>query len=192
MKKAPSWVDHARCSEMSAGSKRLRDRRQPLEMRLVQRPRRADRQADAVQRQRVTLADGVEAAMRRAARAHVVFRVDLEKSKLRARFHDRLEMLGLESDADARRAGRPRISTIGVGHARLQGLVARRDGVCVFAGAPRRVTSGGPRHSRFESKYFPRPVTADQTKRRPYESLIQRGSSGRSMVSEHEGRDRGR
>ena len=79
----------------------LRDRRQPLEMRLVQRPRRADRQADAVQRQRVTLADGVEAAMRRAARAHVVFRVDLEKPKLRARFHDRLEVLGLESDADA-------------------------------------------------------------------------------------------
>ena len=83
-----------------------RDRREPLQMRLVERSGRADRQADAVQRQRVKLADGVEAAMRRAARAHVVFRVDLEKPKLRPGFDDRLEMLGLESDADARRGER--------------------------------------------------------------------------------------
>ncbi len=70
----------------------------------VERPGRADRQADAVQRQRIKLADRVEAAMRRAARAHIVFRVDFEKPKLWTRLDDRLEMLGLEPDADARRA----------------------------------------------------------------------------------------
>ena len=44
--------------------------------------------------------------MRRAAAAHVVFRVDFEKPKLWPRVDNRLEMLGLESDADAR-ARRP-------------------------------------------------------------------------------------
>ena len=45
--------------------------------------------------------------MRRAAGAHVVFRVDFEKPKLGTRVDDRLEMLGLESDADAWRAESP-------------------------------------------------------------------------------------
>src|SRR5271154_7101400 len=88
-----------------------------------------------MQRQRVTLADGVEAAMRRAARAHVVFRVDLEEPKLRPGFENGLEMLRLESDADARRPeavhkgpgkkprrgpGKgPATTAIGDGHARL-------------------------------------------------------------------------
>ena len=83
------------------GLKALGDRREPLKMRAIERSRRADRQADAVQRKRVALADRVEPAMRRAARAHVVFRVDFEKPKLRTRFDDRVEMLRLETHADA-------------------------------------------------------------------------------------------
>ncbi len=77
------------------------DRREPLKMGAVEGTGRADRQANPVQRQRVKLADRVEAAMRRAAGAHVVFRVDFEKPKLGPRVDDRLEMLGFESDADA-------------------------------------------------------------------------------------------
>ena len=88
--------------------KALGDRREPLKMGAVERPGRADRQANPVQRQRIALADRVEAAMRRAAGAHVVLRVDFEKPKLGTRVDDRLEMLGLEPDADARRAKRPR------------------------------------------------------------------------------------
>ena len=86
------------------GLKALGDRREPLKMRAIERSRRADRQADAVQRKRVALADRVEPPMRRAARPHVVFRVHLEKSKLRTRFDDRVEMLRLETHADAARA----------------------------------------------------------------------------------------
>ena len=39
--------------------------------------------------------------MRRAAAAHIVFRVDFEKPKLGPGLDNRLEMLGLEPDADA-------------------------------------------------------------------------------------------
>jgi hypothetical protein len=60
-----------------------------------------------VERQRVALANGVDAAMRRAAGAHVILRVDFEKPKLRTGVDNRLEMLGLEPDAHARRAKRP-------------------------------------------------------------------------------------
>jgi hypothetical protein len=45
--------------------------------------------------------------MRRAAGAHVILRVDFEKPKLRTGVDNRLEMLGLEPDAHARRAKRP-------------------------------------------------------------------------------------
>src|SRR5215475_13069771 len=96
--------------------KPLGDRRQPFEMRLIERAGRADRQADAVQREGIALADGVEPAMRRAARAHVVFRVDFEKPKLWRRVDDRLEMLRLETDAHIRRGEAPLETTIRVGH----------------------------------------------------------------------------
>ena len=55
--------------------------------------------------------------MRRAAGAHVVFRVDFEKPELGPGVDNSLEMLGLESDADIRRA-QSCPSGI-VGHARL-------------------------------------------------------------------------
>src|SRR5580698_7486371 len=57
--------------------------------------------------------------MRRAARAHVVLGVDFEKPKLWARFDDRLEMLGLETNADARQVGDPRIAKVGDRHPQL-------------------------------------------------------------------------
>ncbi len=60
-----------------------------------------------MKRQRVKLPERVEAAMRRPAGAHVVFRVDFKKPKAGPRGDDRLEMLRLESDADAWRAKRP-------------------------------------------------------------------------------------
>ncbi len=101
-----------------------------LQMGAVERPGRADRQADAVQGQGVALPDRVEAAVRRAAGAHVVFRVDFEKPKLWPRFDDRLEMLGLEPDADGSSAKPPCKpawrTRVRDGHGFLQGLV--RDG----------------------------------------------------------------
>ena len=103
--------------------KALGDRGEPLKMSAVERPGRADREADAVQRQRIELADRIEAAMRRAARAHIVLRVDLEKPKLRTRVEDRLEMLGLEADADAGGGQAPRRTTIRDGHGRSPVLV---------------------------------------------------------------------
>src|ERR1700723_1140255 len=72
-----------------------------------------------MQRQRIKRADRVETAMRRAAPAHIVFRVDFEKPEARTRVEDRLEMLGLEPDADARRGQDPRSMTIGDGHGRF-------------------------------------------------------------------------
>jgi hypothetical protein len=99
-----------RPGEMLGNQNRLKalgDRREPLQMRPVERSGRADRQANPVERQRVALANGVDAAMRRAAGAHVILRVDFEKPKLRTGVDNRLEMLGLEPDAHARRAKRP-------------------------------------------------------------------------------------
>ena len=61
--------------------------------------------------------------MRRAAGAHVVFRVDFEKPKPWTRVDDRLEMLGLESDADGSSAKRPWRTMVRDGHGFLQGLV---------------------------------------------------------------------
>ena len=105
-----------------------------------------------MQRQRIAAPDGVEAAMRRAARAHVVFRVNFEKSKPRTRVNDRLEMLGLEPDAEAGRAKRPRRTMIRDGHGFLQGLVSQWNGIGDFAHALGHVTSASIRAS---SKIFP-------------------------------------
>ncbi len=93
-----------RPGEMLGEDRRLIPRghaREPREMGGVQRSRRADRQADAVQRQRVDRADRLEPAVRRPARAHVVLCMDLEKTELRAHPHDGVEVLGLEADAGA-------------------------------------------------------------------------------------------
>jgi hypothetical protein len=72
------------------------------------------------------------------------------------------------------------------------GPVRRFERYCDFAGAAGRVTSGPRRHLRLEPKYFSGSVTADETKRTPYESPIRPGSAGRSLVSNDEGLDRGR
>jgi hypothetical protein len=79
---------------------------EPLQMRFVERPRRADREADAVQRQRIARADRLEPAVRRAAVAHVIFRMNLEKSEVGSLREDRVDMLGLEADARAGGQGR--------------------------------------------------------------------------------------
>ena len=73
-----------------------------LEVVPVEGPGGADRQADPVQRQRIALADGAEIAMRRTAGAHVVLGMDLEPADIGLARQDRLVVLGLEADADAR------------------------------------------------------------------------------------------
>src|SRR4051794_16946197 len=67
------------------------------QVRLVERLRSADRHADAVQRQRMIAADRFQRAVRRSARAHVVFGMDLEEAGLRTAGEDRVEMFVLEA-----------------------------------------------------------------------------------------------
>src|SRR5713226_3599333 len=76
---------------------------QSLQMVSVEWPVRSDRQPDAVQRQRIALADFREVAVRRAASAHVVFGVDFEEANIRGGLHDRPIVLGLEANAGTRR-----------------------------------------------------------------------------------------
>src|SRR5271166_2463615 len=66
-------------------------------MRLVQGLRGADRHAHAMQRKGMVAADGFERAMRRAAAAHVVLGVNLEKAARLPPRDDRLQVLGLEA-----------------------------------------------------------------------------------------------
>src|SRR5438876_10479534 len=78
----------------------------------IERPVGADRQSDAMERQGTIFADRRQIAMRRPARAHIVFGVDLEEADVGQRLHDRAIVLGLEADAGARRnaalrGGRP-------------------------------------------------------------------------------------
>jgi hypothetical protein len=96
-------VDQARCSENSPGLVALVERLQPAEMGLVERPSGADRQADAVQRQRIGLADHGQATVRRPTGAHVVLRVDFEEADLGQRVHDFAVVLMLEPNSGARR-----------------------------------------------------------------------------------------
>jgi hypothetical protein len=51
----------------------------------------------------MAFADRLEIAMRRRARAHVLFAVDLEEADVGQRFNNRAIVLGLEADAGARR-----------------------------------------------------------------------------------------
>src|SRR5258708_5335682 len=76
-----------------------------LKMVLIERPIGTDRQPDAVQRQRVLLANGRQITVRRAARAHVIFRMNLEEADVRPGLDDRAIVLGLKADAPTRRNG---------------------------------------------------------------------------------------
>src|SRR6516225_9565598 len=114
---------------------------QPLEMREVERSWRADRQAHAMQRQGIKLADRLQAPMRRSARAHIVLGVNFKKSELRLRFDDRVEMLGLETDAHGAGAVPPIVDSHALLLRRL--LEARR--WRFFAAGTGRVTRGRPR-----------------------------------------------
>ncbi len=93
-----------------AGLVALVERLQALEMIRVERPRGADREADAMQRQRIALANGGKVAMRRTAGAHVVLGVDLEEADIGRAIEDRGVVLGLEADAGPWRH-RPRLPT---------------------------------------------------------------------------------
>lgn len=75
---------------------------QPLQVIPIERPIGADRQADAVQRERITVTDLREIAVRRAARSHVVLGVNLEKADGGLRVDDRAIVPGLEPYASAR------------------------------------------------------------------------------------------
>ena len=70
---------------------------------LVERSIGADRQADAVERQRISFADRRQIAVRRASRAHVVFGMHLEETDVGQGFDNRAIMLGLETDTTTRR-----------------------------------------------------------------------------------------
>ena len=78
--------------------------------------------------------------MRRAAPAHIVFRMDFEKPKLGTRVEDRLEMLGLEPDADTRCGKTLGRMMIGDGHG-SPSLASRLEGIGVFARGLGHVTS---------------------------------------------------
>ena len=75
----------------------IHERLETSEMILVQRLRPADRHAYAVQGDRIVAADAGERVVRRAARAHIVFGMNLEKTLLLPLGQDRLHMLMLEA-----------------------------------------------------------------------------------------------
>jgi hypothetical protein len=69
----------------------------------VERPHRANRKPNSVERQSVEFAQGAELRVRGPACAHIIFGVDLEKAHgLRAR-NDVGKMLRLEADTAAQR-----------------------------------------------------------------------------------------
>src|SRR5216684_1533618 len=69
----------------------------------IERAIGADRQSDAVERQRIAFPDGRQIAVRRASRAHVIFRMNLEEADIGPGLDDRAVVLGLEADASAGR-----------------------------------------------------------------------------------------
>jgi hypothetical protein len=81
---------------------------EPLEMRFIERLRTADRHANAVERNRVVLADLIKRSMGRAAAAHVVFGVDFKEAISLPVGQDRLQMFVLETRADTARNGMSR------------------------------------------------------------------------------------
>src|SRR6266849_2168742 len=80
-------------------------RLEPPEMRFVEWLRTADRHANAVERNRVVLADPVKCGMGRAAGTHVVFSMDLKEAISLLIGQDRLQMFMLEARARTARDG---------------------------------------------------------------------------------------
>ena len=76
---------------------------QPLDVVLVQRPVRTDRETDTVKGQRVALPDSRQVTVRRTSRPHVVLRMHFEETDVGRRVDDCAVMLGLEADAGALR-----------------------------------------------------------------------------------------
>jgi len=74
-----------------------------LKMIPVERPIGADRQSDAVERQRIAFANCRQIAVRRTSRAHVIFSMDLKETDVGQGFDNGAVMLGLEADAGSRR-----------------------------------------------------------------------------------------
>src|SRR5215468_10843918 len=68
----------------------------------VERLHRADRQANAVERQGIALAQGGKLRMRRPARAHVILRVHLEEADWLRLDENGAKMHRLEADASTR------------------------------------------------------------------------------------------
>ena len=80
--------------------------RQARQVSVVQRAFAADGQADAVQRQRIVLADQPQVVVERSAGHHVVFGVDLKKTNVGQGGEHLLEVLALEPQpGPARKAG---------------------------------------------------------------------------------------
>ncbi len=68
----------------------------------VERARRADRQSDTMDRQRVTLAQLPQHGVRRSARAHIILGMHLDEPDRLFACKDCVEMLRLEADAGSR------------------------------------------------------------------------------------------
>src|SRR5262245_31110488 len=81
---------------------------EPLEMSFIERLRAADRHANAVERNRVVLADLAKRSMGRTAGAHVVFGVDFKEAISLVVGQDRLQMFVLEACANPARNGMSR------------------------------------------------------------------------------------
>ena len=103
-------------------------------MRRVQRPGRTDRQAHAVQRQRVALGDCRQHAVRRPAIAHVVLGMHLEEADIRRLGQDGVAVLRLEAQPGAWGQG---VGTGLIGHRSSPGGSAERGG----RGRPPRVVA---------------------------------------------------
>ena len=72
---------------------------QPVKMSDVQRLIRTDGESDAVNRQRIVVANAAQIMMKRAAGDQIVFSVNLEETKIRAGRQDLGEVLGFETKA---------------------------------------------------------------------------------------------
>src|SRR5258706_16331989 len=81
---------------------------EPLEMGFIERLRATDRHANAMERNRVVLADLVKRGMGRTAGAHVVFGVDFKEAISLQIIASSYPQLGwLAPQADSRRRGSP-------------------------------------------------------------------------------------
>ena len=84
---------------------------QSREVRAIEGPVRPDRQADAMQRERVTLANRGQVPVRRAAGAHIIFRMNFKKAHIGPRLEDLAIVLRLEPDPGAVRNSGPAEAT---------------------------------------------------------------------------------